>query len=76
MLENAAIHSRCHTPIRIGMAASEVLTSDWRQPSHIKTTTTKSHTYEQWIYEGARSSNEHEGNLYFEDGVLTTIQTK
>ena len=76
MSENSARHARCHTPIRIGMTTSEVLASDWCEPSQVKTTITGAHRYEQWIYEGARKSNEHEGYLYFTDGFLTVIQTK
>jgi hypothetical protein len=74
--ENAAIHARCHGPLRIGMTASEVLKSEWCEPSHINTTKTAGRIYEQWIYEGARISNEHEGYLYLEDGILTAIQTR
>lgn len=76
MAEDTAIHTRCNTPIHIGMTASKVLKSDWCEPSHINKTITSGHTYEQWVYEGARISNEHEGYLYFEDSVLTAIQTK
>jgi hypothetical protein len=43
--------------------------STWGKPESINTTTTQSGTLEQWVY-----SN---GNyLYFQDGVLTTIQER
>lgn len=76
MLENRSIKARCNNPIRIGMTKAEVLTSDWCEPSHVNTTITRGHKFEQWLYEGARISNEHDGYLYFQDGVLTVIETR
>lgn len=53
----------------IGMARWAARESTWGKPESINTTTTQSGTLEQWVY-----SN---GNyLYFQDGVLTTIQER
>lgn len=53
----------------IGMTEAEVLGSYWGEPDDINTTTTTSGTEEQWVYDGR-------GYLYFEDGILTTIQER
>lgn len=51
----------------IGMTAAEVKASSWGRPHSVNRTTTPYGTSEQWVY-GA-------GNyLYFDDGVLTTVQ--
>jgi hypothetical protein len=51
----------------IGMSKDEVLESSWGHPEHINRTTNAYGTREQWVYGG--------GNyLYFENGVLTSIQ--
>jgi hypothetical protein len=55
------------TGIRIGMTKAEVLASKWGAPSRKNVTTTKDHVTEQWVYRGSQY-------LYFEDGVLTSIQ--
>lgn len=53
----------------IGMARWAARESTWGKPESINTTTSHSGTREQWVY-----SN---GNyLYFENGVLTTIQER
>ncbi|AXT11988.1 hypothetical protein [Bacillus velezensis] len=53
--------------IAIGMTKQEVIQlKDWGRPESIHKTTTASGINEQWVY-GSRY-------LYFDDGVLTTIQ--
>lgn len=53
--------------VRLGMSKQDVLDSSWGKPDHINKTTTRYGTHEQWVYGG--------GNyLYFEDGILTSIQ--
>lgn len=57
--------------IRLGMDAQAVLLS-WGAPDDTNTTTTQYGKHEQWVYEGySLSDNDY---LYFEDGILTTIQ--
>ena len=51
----------------IGMTSDEVLKSKWGEPRKINRTTTAYGVREQWVYEGYKY-------LYFEDGILTTIQ--
>jgi len=53
--------------VSIGMTKENVLLSSWGKPKKINKTTTSSGIIEQWIYENGRY-------LYFEDGILTTIQ--
>jgi len=54
--------------VRLGMTREDVIASSWGRPEHINTTATRYGTREQWVY-GI-------GNyLYFEDGVLTSVQT-
>ncbi len=52
--------------VSIGMSKQDVLDSSWGRPKDINRTTTARGTREQWVYDG--------GYLYFEDGVLTSIQ--
>ena len=53
---------------RIGMTSKQVRNNtNWGEPLSIRTTITKYGKQEQWIYEGYQY-------LYFENGVLTTIQ--
>lgn len=53
--------------VRIGMTQEEVLKSNWGKPNHINKTTTANGEHEQWVYGN--------GNyLYFDGGILTTIQ--
>ena len=54
----------------IGMTMGEALES-WGDPSSINKTTYSFGVHEQWVYEGEDFKNRY---LYFEDGVLTTIQ--
>lgn len=53
--------------VRIGMTPEDVRASSWGKPEHINRTTATYGTHEQWVY-GSGSC------LYFEDGILTTIQ--
>lgn len=53
--------------VRLGMTAAQVRASNWGRPGSINRTTSAAGIHEQWVYE--------DGNyLYFENGVLTTIQ--
>lgn len=53
--------------VRIGMTEEEVLASSWGRPERKNNTTNKYGTRSQWVYGS--------GNyLYFENGVLTSIQ--
>jgi hypothetical protein len=49
------------------MTKEEVLIEGWGKPIDINRTISKYGTSEQWVYDGYKY-------LYFEDGVLTTIQ--
>ena len=49
------------------MTKQEVLDSSWGKPEEINTTTTKFGVNEQWVYANYNY-------LYFEDGILVTIQ--
>ncbi|WP_211147016.1 hypothetical protein [Paenibacillus dokdonensis] len=53
--------------VSIGMTKEEVLASTWGKPKDINKTTTANYVSEQWVYSGYRY-------LYFENGILTTIQ--
>ncbi|MBY0444979.1 MAG: DUF2845 domain-containing protein, partial [Burkholderiales bacterium] len=53
--------------VTIGMPKEDVLASSWGRPESVNTTTTSRGTREQWVYGGRNY-------LYFENGVLTTIQ--
>ncbi|OPY59456.1 MAG: hypothetical protein A4E55_00226 [Pelotomaculum sp. PtaU1.Bin035] len=53
--------------VRIGMTQQEVLNSSWGKPKSVNKTTTQYGIHEQWVY----GNNNY---LYFEDGILTTIQ--
>jgi hypothetical protein len=51
----------------IGMSKDEAIASSWGRPESVNRTTNAYGTREQWVYGG--------GNyLYFENGVLTSIQ--
>ena len=43
----------------------------WGNPSDINTTTGIYGRHEQWVYDGPNYKNKY---LYFDDGILTTIQ--
>lgn len=53
--------------VRIGMTKEEVLTEGWGRPNDINKTTNAYGTSEQWVYDNYNY-------LYFDDGVLTSIQ--
>lgn len=52
----------------IGMTQSEVYASTWGTPKKRNKTTTANGEREQWVYD--------EGYIYFENGIVTTIQEK
>jgi len=51
----------------IGMTKDEIRGSRWGEPDDINTTINKYGTSEQWVYNG-------QGYIYFEDGIVTSIQ--
>jgi hypothetical protein len=53
--------------VRLGMTAQQVLGSSWGRPSSVNRTTAAYGTHEQWVYGG-------HNYLYFQDGILTSIQ--
>lgn len=53
--------------VQIGMTTEEVLQSSWGKPTQVNRTTNRNGTREQWVY-GIRNY------LYFDDGILTSIQ--
>ena len=53
--------------VSIGMTTEEVLQSSWGKPKDINKTITDYGTREQWVYANYNY-------LYFEDGILVTIQ--
>ncbi len=53
--------------VSIGMTQEEVLQSSWGKPKDINKTITKYGVNEQWVYANYNY-------LYFEDGILVTIQ--
>jgi hypothetical protein len=53
--------------VTVGMSQQDVLDSSWGRPESVNRTTTARGTREQWVYGGRNY-------LYFENGVLTTIQ--
>ena len=57
---------RRHVGVHIGMSQAEVLQSNWGKPESVNRTITANGKHEQWVYAG--------GYLYFDDGVLTSIQ--
>ena len=52
--------------VRIGMTQEQARNSNWGNPRKINKTTGRYGVHEQWVYDG--------GYLYFDDGILTTIQ--
>ncbi|MFS0883418.1 hypothetical protein [Metabacillus niabensis] len=68
--QNRMIDDATENPssVTIGMTKEEVLTKGWGKPEDINRTVTKYGTSEQWIYSNYNY-------LYFEDGILTSIQT-
>lgn len=53
--------------VSIGMTREQVKASSWGRPTRVNTTTSAYGDREQWVY-GSRNY------LYFENGILTTIQ--
>ncbi|RXZ00845.1 hypothetical protein [Fictibacillus sp. S7] len=62
-----AVQSNLKGVPEVGMSKSEVLSTTWGNPIDINTTKTASSNKEQWVYSGYKY-------VYFEDGVVTTIQ--
>jgi hypothetical protein len=57
--------------VRVGMTEQDVLDSSWGRPDDINRTVTSYGTSEQWVYDrGGFNYN----FLYFDDGILTSIQ--
>ena len=54
--------------VTIGMTKDDVLLSSWGAPSNINKTVNANGTSEQWVYDNYNY-------LYFENGILTSIQT-
>ncbi|MGE6259206.1 hypothetical protein ACQKCU_15085 [Heyndrickxia sporothermodurans] len=59
-------NAKKETGIRIGMTSDEVL-ERWGKPKDINKTITQYGVHEQWVYPNYQY-------LYFDDGILTTIQ--
>ena len=64
--ERADLAQRKREGVSIGMTQDDVIKSQWGKPSKINRTTTSRVIREQWVYAG--------GYLYFENGILVTIQ--
>ncbi len=54
--------------VSVGMTAEDALASSWGRPQYKNVTTGIYGTHEQWVYRG----NQY---LYFENGILTSMQT-
>ena len=67
-LRNLALDKaeRKKSGVSIGMARDQVLASNWGKPRKINRTSGVNYEHEQWVYDG--------GYLYFQQGILTTIQ--
>jgi hypothetical protein len=61
-------------PARIGMTKDQVIRTSWCAPDKVNTTTSASHTKEQWVYQSKDLPHLNHGYLYFDNGRLTTIQ--
>jgi hypothetical protein len=66
-LKIAEAKARKSQGVAIGMTEEEVLASSWGKPQSVNTTTTAGGYRAQWVYRGRNY-------LYFENGVLRTIQ--
>jgi hypothetical protein len=53
--------------VRVGMTINQVLASNWGKPNKVNRSTNKYGVREQWVYEDSNY-------LYFENGILTSIQ--
>lgn len=67
--ERADKERRKKEGVSIGMTQEEVLMSSWGKPDKINRTTNSYGVSEQWVYRYRVS-----GYLYFDDGILTSIQ--
>lgn len=65
--EDMYVNPSILSPPAIDMTEEEVLLSDWGEPEDINKTTTKHGVKSQWVYPDFKY-------IYFEDGVVTTIQ--
>lgn len=54
--------------VSVGMSPQDVYDSSWGHPESVNRTTTAFGVHEQWVYPG------HHSYLYFQNGVLTSIQ--
>ena len=69
MQKRAKAEQAARPGAKLGMTREEVrMKSSWGAPLKINQTITKNGVSEQWVYEGSQY-------LYFEDGILTAIQT-
>lgn len=59
---------RRHEGVRIGMSQQQVVESNWGRPESVNRSIYASGVHEQWVYPGFQY-------LYFDNGVLTSIQT-
>ena len=66
----AEIAGRKQKGVSIGMTRERVLQSSWGRPDKVNTTTYAHGTHEQWVY----NTGYVRGYLYFENGILVTIQ--
>lgn len=64
--EAAELAQRRREGVQLGMTQERVTQSSWGKPRKINRTTNIHGTHEQWVYDG--------GYLYFQDGILTSIQ--
>jgi hypothetical protein len=68
LLEKSRVARKKSEGVAIGASMQDAIDSSWGRPERVNRTTTAFGDREQWVYGG--------GNyLYFQDGVLTTIQT-
>ncbi len=65
---NRLIQEKASRGVTIGMTKEDVLLSSWGTPSNIKKTVNAYGTSEQWVYDNYNY-------LYFDNGILTSIQT-
>lgn len=65
----SAIGDRCERlgGVKIGMTPAQAKATCWGSPRSVNATTTAYGRHEQWIYRG--------GYLYFDNGILTSVQT-
>jgi hypothetical protein len=54
---------------RPGMSAAQVISTCWGKPQSVNRTQTGNHIHDQFVY------TSHDAYLYFDDGILTSIQT-